>query len=518
LALVADSVLSLRVLLPLIALILGLLLSIVLEQLLSPRPPLLGRSWRAWTIHIGIFTAFFAVELTIFQRPYFVSAMVLTGVLLLVLVSNAKAHSLREPFIYQDFEYFLDALKHPRLYLPFMGAWRAAAALLAFVAAIYFGLRFEPPITHIMSTMTFLFICALLFIVAALLITLANTDALAVSFEPNNDLKRLGLLAFLMRYRAEERKPMDVAALHSHFNDATSAPKENLPNIIVVQSESFFDARRIFAGLDPSVMREWDKTIASAAVSGRVEVAAWGANTVRTEFAFLSGLDPKTLGVHRFNPYRKMALQGVPTLATFLKKMGYRTVCVHPYPASFYTRDHVFPKLGFDEFIDVKAFNDVDKFGPYTGDIALGEKVKSVLQDATQPTFIFVITMENHGPLHWEKVTAEESATLFNLPLPHACDELAVYVRHLRNANTMLGNLRAHLETTQTPSWLCWYGDHVPIMPSVYTALGEPDGATDFFIWNNLKIQEHQSGTTASIENLAVMLLECTDLSTMSGH
>ncbi len=504
--------------------IIGLALSVVIEQLLSPRPPLRGRAWRAWAIHIGIFTAFYAVELAIFQRPYFVSAMVITGVLLLVLVSNAKAHSLREPFIYQDFEYFLDALKHPRLYLPFMGAWRAAAALLAFVAAMYFGLMFEPSITQIISITAFLLICVALFIAAIVLVMLANTDALAVTFAPNYDLKRLGLLAFLMRYRVEERKPIDVAAFNSRFNKPKSEPKpnpntkENLPNIIVVQSESFFDARRIFAGLDRSVMSEWDKTIASAAVSGRVEVAAWGANTVRTEFAFLSGLNPQTLGVHRFNPYRKIALQSVPTVATFLKKLGYRTVCVHPYPASFYTRDHVFPKLGFDEFIDVKAFNNTDKFGPYIGDIALGEKVKSVLQDATKPTFIFVITMENHGPLHWEKVAAKESAALFSTPLPSGCDELAVYVRHLRNANTMLGNLRSYLESTSAPGLLCWYGDHVPIMPSVYAALGEPDGATDFFIWNNRKIQEQQLGITASIENLAVTLLECANLSITSSR
>jgi phosphoglycerol transferase MdoB-like AlkP superfamily enzyme len=509
LALVGDSVLIFQVLLPLL---IGVALSIAIEQLLSPRPPLLGRSWRAWAIHIGIFTAFYAVEFAIFQRPYFVSAMVLTGVLLLVLVSNAKAHSLREPFIYQDFEYFLDALKHPRLYLPFMGAWRAAAALLAFVAAIYFGLMFEPPITHIMSTTVFLLICVLLFIAAALLVKFANTDALAVTFEPKDDLNRLGLLAFLMRYRAEERKRIDVAAFNSRFREPTSEPtsntKENLANIIVVQSESFFDARRIFTDLDPAVMREWDKTIASAVLSGRVEVAAWGANTVRTEFAFLSGLNPQTLGVHRFNPYRKMALQSVPTLATFLKKMGYRTVCVHPYPASFYTRDHVFPKLGFDEFIDVKAFNDSDKFGPYIGDIALGEKVKSVLQDSTGPTFIFVITMENHGPLHWEKVTVEESATLFATLPPPGCAELAVYVRHLRNANTMLGNLRSHLEASPGPSWLCWYGDHVPIMPTVYSALGEPDGATDYFIWGNRHVEESQLSTNVTIANLAETLIE----------
>ncbi len=494
----------------------GLVASVAIEQFLSPRPPLRGRAWRAWAIHIGLFTAFYAVEFVIFRRPYFVSAMVLTGVLLLVLVSNAKAHSLREPFIYQDFEYFLDAIKHPRLYLPFLGAARALCALVAFIAAIYFGLMFEPPVTHIISLNQVLGISAALFIAASLLVFISNTDALAVSFEPNGDLKSLGLLAFLMRYRAEERKPIDIAARHSRFNHHATIKNENPPHIIVVQSESFFDARRIFAGLDPAVMREWDKTIAEAAVSGRVEVAAWGANTVRTEFAFLSGLAADTLGVHRFNPYRKMALQGVPTLATFLKKIGYRTVCIHPYPASFYTRDRVFPTLGFDEFIDVSAFNEADKSGPYVGDIALAEKIKLVLDKSAQPTFIFAITMENHGPLHWEKVTPVESATLFATPLPAGCDELAVYVRHLGNANAMLGNLRTHLETTATPSWLCWYGDHVPIMPQVYATLGEPDGATDFFIWGNQPDKSQLMGTAAlavaSIENLADALLVCAGL------
>jgi len=201
-------------------------------------------------------------------------------------------------------------------------------------------------------------------------------------------------------------------------------------------------------------------------------------------------------------------------LATFLKKLGYRTLCIHPYPASFYTRDQVFPMLGFDEFIDIRAFSDADKCGPYVGDIAVAEKVKSVLNNPTEPTFIFVITMENHGPLHWENVTPQESATLFSTPPPAHCENLAVYVRHLKNANAMLGNLRAHLETIPTPSWLCWYGDHVPIMPQVYAALGEPDGATDYFIWSNRRLPLAEIQSPIFIQNLSAMLLACSGQNT----
>jgi hypothetical protein len=49
----------------------------------------------------------------------------------------------------------------------------------------------------------------------------------------------------------------------------------------------------------------------------------------------------------------------------------------------------------------------------------------------------------------------------------------------------MIAMLRAKLESRQHASWLCWYGDHVPIMEGVYRTLGYPDGSTDYFLWSN---------------------------------
>jgi phosphoglycerol transferase MdoB-like AlkP superfamily enzyme len=255
-------------------------------------------------------------------------------------------------------------------------------------------------------------------------------------------------------------------------------------HLVVVQSESFFDPRRLYAGIRSEVLREFDALQAEAACCGQLEVAAWGANTVRTEFAFLSGLAGESLGVHRFNPYRRLARQGVATLASFLRDRGYRTICVHPYAASFYDRHKVFPSLGFDDFIDIRSFAGAARSGPYVGDLAVAEKVCSLLTSASeQPLFVFVISMENHGPLHLEQVRSDEAAGLYSVPPPAGCDELTIYLRHLRNADRMAGMLRAGLEALPGRSGLCWYGDHVPIMPDVYRALGAPGGQTDYFIW-----------------------------------
>ena len=247
----------------------------------------------------------------------------------------------------------------------------------------------------------------------------------------------------------------------------------------------------------------------SAACRGKLAVPAWGANTVRTEFAFLSGLGSAELGVHCFNPYRKLARQGVPTLAGFLRHLGYNTVCVHPYPAGFYTRNEVFPLLGFDEFIDIRSFEGVEKTGPYVGDVALAEKVCTLLGAfPAQPVFVFVITMENHGPLHWEKVGEGDVRRLYVSPPPDGCDNLTVYLRHLCNADRMAGMLRDRMNALPGPGWLCWFGDHVPIMPRVYGAMGVPDGQTDYVIWRNGDLACDRYCLDIEVKNLGSLLLK----------
>jgi phosphoglycerol transferase MdoB-like AlkP superfamily enzyme len=180
---------------------------------------------------------------------------------------------------------------------------------------------------------------------------------------------------------------------------------------------------------------------------------------------------------------------------------------VHPYPASFYARDTVYPLLGFDDFIDVRQFDGVAKTGPYVGDAALADAVCALLQaDAAQPLFVFVITMENHGPLHLESVQPGDVARLYHTPPPAGCEELTIYLRHLVNADAMARRLRTHLMTLPGDGVLCWYGDHVPILPKVYAALGTPDGQTDYFIWSK-NARGQRAASAMPIDQLATQVI-----------
>lgn len=475
----------------------GLTLTVQFERLLEPRPPL-HRPASCWLLHVGLWCVGFGLLYGLTARPLFSAVNVLLLWLLIVLVSNSKYHSLREPFVCADFEYFSDAVKFPRLYLPFFGFAKAAVLAVGFVVYLWAGLNFEVPKARGE---------ALLPLVLGLGLLRLGHRSVKPSFDAEKDVLAWGLAASLWRYFWAARAKVDRAGLGSPFA-ALPAQAAPLPDLISIQSESFFDVRTLWPGVRPEVLGQFDQLARESLAHGKLQVAAWGANTVRTEFAYLTGIPAERLGVHRFNPYRVLARQGLPSIASHLKALGYRTVCIHPYDGSFYGRDKVLPALGFDEFIDVRAFNASNKVGPFIGDCAVADKIRALLQapGRTQPLFIHAVTMENHGPLHLESVGAHELPTWFDRPLQPGMKDLAPYLRHIGNADRMLGMLRDTLLAHPNEALLCFFGDHVPILPEVYQAIGAPNGDTDYLLWSNRR-QPGSNACPIRVEALACALL-----------
>ena len=481
----------------------GFALSVLIEMLLVPRPAL-RRPMASWLLHGGAWCFALGVLYLLTGRGLFSEINVLAVWLLIVLVSNSKFHSLREPFVCADFEYFSDAVRFPRLYLPFFGVGKAIGLAVVFVAYLGAGLYFEPRDSDALIA------SVLLLVIGVALLAAGHHIKATPTFQASDDLRRWGLVACLWRYFVAARKPVDRPALGSPFNlPLPDVANDGLPDMVSVQSESFFDVRRLYSGVKPEVLGHFDQIRREALAHGRLQVAAWGANTVRTEFSYLSGVAGEKLGVHRFNPYRLLARQGVPSIAAALKRQGYRTVCIHPYAGSFYGRDKVLPALGFDEFIDVRAFSASENAGPFVGDCAVAAKIIQQLQDAprTQPLFIHAITMENHGPLHLEQVSDAELPAWFNSAPEGDLRDLGPYVRHIANADRMLGMLHKSLSDSARTTSLCFFGDHVPILPDVYNALGAPDGDTEYFIWSN-RAQAKRGSQSLAVDKLAYTFIK----------
>ncbi len=502
----------------LLPILVGLAVSGGLECGLTPRPqPLWQRAIATLMLHSGSWLLLFALALAVFQRPWFAVVLLWALQLLLVLVNQAKHDSLREAFIFQDFEYFTDAIKHPRLYLPFFGIARTLAATFGFISAVTIGLWLETPLTTVLPLTVLLLIWLMLVVSSLGLLKVGLTRCPTITYEPAEDLYQLGQIAFFWAYWSAE-KHQAITVTPSPFHDVNpTAITEALPHIVAVQSESFFDARCLSDTIKPEVLAHFDQITTEALHHGRLHVPAWGANTVRSECGFLTGLTPEQLGIHRFNPYRWLKHQTVPNLAAHYRQLGYQTVCIHPYPASFYQRDQVFPRMGFDVFFDLSSFDNSEKNGQYISDRAVANKVSALLQTQhSQPLFIFVITMENHGPLHLEQANPADLNHYHQPPLA-CCHDLTVYLGHLQQADLMVKAIKDALLACCQPDHaapregvFCWYGDHVPIMTDVYQQLGEPDGKTDYFIWHTAQQKSPTASTTAqsiAVSDLTTLLL-----------
>jgi hypothetical protein len=492
-----------------IATAIGLLLSLLLEQCVLPRPAFpWHRSFASLMMHCGIWIALCGFTLLVWRRPYFMMFNALAMQAVVVGVSVVKFRTLREPFIVADFEYFTDVLRHPRLYLPFFGVGLAALCVTAYGAVVVLGLYLETNLVALHGIAVYVLGLAMLAF-GMCMAWIAGRMPVSVTLDAGRDMHQLGLFTSLWHYGRLSRQPVDAIKASSTFASlrAEQGAPSILPDLVVVQSESFFDVRRQYAQIHPDVLSTFDALKQQARLSGRLQVPAWGANTLRTEFGFLSGMDEAALGVHQYQPYRTLVRQGFPTIASYLKSLGYRTVCIHPYPASFYARDKVYPQLGFDAFLDIKAFDGAQYAGQYVSDMAVADLIRKTLSAPRDtPLFVFAITMENHGPLHWDKTGSDDDVTLLRAPVAQEHKDLISYARHLANADQMFGSVAQTLREQIRPGALCVYGDHVPIMAQVYKDLGTPDGLTDYLCWttgSEAPVREQD----LSVEQLAMHFL-----------
>ena len=500
--------------LPLLLALAGAILSIVAEKIcIVPKSAREGMRG-PFLLRLGVWFWLYAPFLLVTNRPIFSLALALALFVTLILVNNAKYESLKEPFIFQDYDYFLDTIRCPRLFLPFFGVQAFLAASLIIGAALVLFLWEEPPKERFAPSGQLEAVILLLLVGTGLM---RLSPRVRISLDPIRDLEELGYLNCLYLYaRAQKGFPKTVSPLTSEeaYARARSATARlggatRLPHLVAVQSESFFDPRPLWTGIDRSVLADLDALQRESELSGSLLVPARGANTIRTEFAFLTGIEERELGIHRFNPYRAIAHGWrVSALPGLLKDLGYTTICLHPYMGSFYFRDKIFPQMGFDHFLDIRSFAHAPKDGAYIADEALARRILEALEKATTPLFILAITMENHGPLQLEHMEENKARAFYTEELPKGLEELNVYLRHLKNADHMIGLLRENFDANPYPVSLCWYGDHVPIMPRAYATFGEPEGTVPYALWNNKALARERTTTNRTMRLSAHELAE----------
>ena len=250
-------------------------------------------------------------------------------------------------------------------------------------------------------------VVALLFILWINMDTVFFKDVTSLSWDHSIGIEECGYILYFTANAGEAsvQKPDGYSAekvekILSKYEqkDNEQCADEDRPNVIMIMNESFADLR-VLGNIetDKSVMPFFD-SLSENTIKGYAQSSVYGGYTANSEFEFLSGCSKAFLPG---NPYLQYIDDYMPGLISNLKKQGYENaVAIHPYNASGYNRNRVYPLMYFDEFLTKDDFRGEEKVRDYIGDLEDYQKIEELYEkkEAGERLCVFNVTMQNHNP------------------------------------------------------------------------------------------------------------------------
>ena len=298
----------------------------------------------------------------------------------------------------------------------------------------------------------------------------------------------------------------------------TSAPlTDREPTIIVIMNESFADLGvlgelRTNMPLTPFYDSLYENTTKGYALS-----SVFGAKTPNSEWEFMTGNSMAFLpeGSVVYQQY----INSTPTsIVSGLKGRGYTCVAMHPYYASGWSRNQVYPDLGYDEMHFIEDFDQTKLIREYISDRELYEKVIERYENrkVNEKLYLMGITMQNHGgytethenfPENYYKIGRSYTDANQYFSLVHESDEALEY-------------LISYFSEVDEPVEIVFFGDHQPSLNSSFYPILNGKGLSGltedeleklymvpFFIWTNYDTPEETVEIT-SLNYLSTLTLE----------
>lgn len=332
-------------------------------------------------------------------------------------------------------------------------------------------------------------------------------------------------------YDADELEA-DAAALieAGRTLEQTSANKgERLPNVIVIMNESFSDLE-VYGDLetDGVEVMPFIKSLTENTVKGWAYTSVKGGNTPNSEFEFLTGDTMAFLPAGSI-PYQQYLKDETPNFFSRLQNMGYKTYGIHPYNASGWRRDTLYPLLGMSESFFSRDFKYPIRVRNYISDESVYDMIRDLVvqnKGKAEPTAVFAVTMQNHGGYTdghtydnftqdvWSDVVRSTSA-----------GQVATYLSLMKVSDEAFEGLVRYFENDSEPTVILMFGDHQPngtittpilnafdksSVPATMEELAQ-QYVVPFVLWANYDIEE-QSEVVTSLNYLNIFLSEAAGL------
>ncbi len=245
------------------------------------------------------------------------------------------------------------------------------------------------------------------------------------------------------------------------------------PDIVVVMMESYYHLDN-YPGVTgcEDLTANYDR-LAAEGVSGYYYSDKYSGGTADMEFGALTGFSTAFLpeGVVPYMQYVAGRDQ-FPAYPAWLQSLGYRTIAIHPFDGSIYSRTDAYRAMGFDTFIDRDSMTHTDLAGQYIADASAAAELIDQYQAAAQdgPVFLHMVTMQNHIPNLPGEYPADHRV---QAELPGVDDyyqqSLQSVATGLRDADEMMKTITDYFRTVDREVIVLFFGDH-------QTAIGQQGG------------------------------------------
>lgn len=292
---------------------------------------------------------------------------------------------------------------------------------------------------------------------------------------------------------------------------------EEKPTIIVVMNESFSDLSVIGEIETNAPLTPFLDSLKENTTKGYALSSVFGAKTPNSEWEFLTG------GSMAFLPsgsvvYQQYISNEPVSVVSTLKNEGYTCVAMHPYYETGWSRNLIYPNLGFDETYFLDDFPQEDIIRNYVSDRELYQSIieRYETRGQNENLFLMSISMQNHGGYTGTYENFEEKY----YKTGRSYTDANQYFSLVRESDNALRELVTYFSQVEEPVEIVFFGDHQPSLNKKFYQLLNGKGLSGltlaelealytvpFFIWTNYDTPEEEIEMT-SLNFLSTMTLE----------
>jgi len=317
-------------------------------------------------------------------------------------------------------------------------------------------------------------------------------------------------------YNLETIEELEATYKESKKN-TLSLTMDKKPTIIVVMNESFADLSVIGEVVTNEPLTPFMDSLTDNTIKGYALSSVFGAKTPNTEWEFLTG------GTMAFLPmgsvvYQQYISDTPSSMVSTLSNEGYTCVAMHPYYETGWSRNLIYPRLGFNESYFIDAFDQTEVVRKYISDRELYHKIIERYENRSvnENLFIMSISMQNHGGYTTNYENFEEKY----YKIGRSYTDANQYFSLIRESDDALEELITYFAAVEEPVQIIFFGDHQPSLTNKFYKLLNGKGLSGltleelqnlytvpFFVWTNYDTEEKQVEMT-SLNYLSSIALE----------